>query len=191
MIVSLAVCMGLLAGCGSTGSGTDADSGADTVQGEVQSTESGKEKRNITLTFGTHQSGLPTSGVVQELAEEFEAETGIKIDFQITPDDQWRDLLKTKLDSGEAYDIMCVDADPLSLYSRINPEQHCVDLSDQEWVSRMDPIVLPGVSYNDKVYGIQFPGTRVSACVYNKDIFADLGLEVPRTYEDFKARVTM
>ena len=39
MIVSLAVCMGLLAGCGSTGSGTDADSGADTVQGEVQSTE--------------------------------------------------------------------------------------------------------------------------------------------------------
>ena len=187
MIVSLAVCMGLLAGCGSTGSGTDADSGADTVQGEVQSTESGKEKRNITLTFGTHQSGLPTSGVVQELAEEFEAETGIKIDFQITPDDQWRDLLKTKLDSGEAYDIMCVDADPLSLYSRINPEQNCVDLSDQEWVSRMDPIVLPGVSYNDKVYGIQFPGTRVSACVYNKDIFADLGLEVPRTYEDFKA----
>ena len=59
MIVSLAVCMGLLAGCGSTGSGTDADSGADTVQGEVQSTESGKEKRNITLTFGTHQSGFP------------------------------------------------------------------------------------------------------------------------------------
>ena len=27
----------------------------------------------------------------------------------------------------------------------------------------------------------------MSACVYNKDIFADLGLEVPRTYEDFKA----
>lgn len=49
MIVSLAVCMGLLAGCGSTGSGTDADSGADTVQGEVQSTESGKERKNAIL----------------------------------------------------------------------------------------------------------------------------------------------
>lgn len=41
--------------------------------GTGRGTEYGKrkEKRNITLTFGTHQSGLPTSGVVQELAEEF------------------------------------------------------------------------------------------------------------------------
>ena len=82
---------------------------------------------------------------------------------------------------------LCVwDADPLSLYSRINPEQNCVDLSDQGMGITDGSDCPSGVSYNDKVYGIQFPGTRVSACVYNKDIFADLGLEVPRTYEDFR-----
>lgn len=175
-LLSVLLCAALLAGCGS-------------VKEESGQTDGDAEakKSKVTLTFGTHQSGLPTSGVMQELADAFETETGIKVDFQITPDDQWRDLLKTKLDSGEAYDIMCVDADPLSLYSRINPEQNCVDLSDQEWVSRMDSIVIPDVSYGDKVYGIQFPGTRVSAYVYNKEIFKNLELEIPKTFEEFKA----
>lgn len=144
------------------------------------------QAEDVTLTFGSHQSGLPASGIIQELAEEFTAETGVKIDFQIIPDAQWRDLLKVKLDSGEAYDIINVDADPLSLVSRINPEQNCVELTDQEWVSRMEEVVLPNVSVNDKVYGMQFNGARKSAYLYNKQIFADLGLEIPTTYEEFK-----
>lgn len=145
-----------------------------------------EEKKDVTLTFGSHQSGLPTSGIIQELAKEYEEETGVKIDFQVIPDAQWRDLLKVKLDSGEAYDIMNVDADPLSLVSRINPEKNCVDLSDQEWVSRMDPVVLDGISVNDKVYGIQFNGVRRSGFMYNKKLFEELNLEVPTTYEEFK-----
>lgn len=147
---------------------------------------SAEEKKDVTLTFDSHQSGLPTSGIVQDLAKEFEEETGIKIDFQVIPDAQWRDLLKVKLDSGEAYDIMNVDADPLSLVNRINPEKNCVDLSDQEWVSRMDPVVLPDISVGDTVYGIQFNGPRRSGFMYNKKMFADLNLEVPTTYEEFK-----
>lgn len=145
-----------------------------------------EEKKDITLTFGSHQSGLPTSGIVQDLAKEYEEKTGVKIDFQVIPDAQWRDLLKVKLDSGEAYDIMNVDADPLSLVSRINPEKNCVDLSDQEWVSRMDPVVLDDISVGGKVYGIQFNGPRRSGFMYNKKMFEDHGLSVPTTYEEFK-----
>lgn len=145
-----------------------------------------EEKKDITLTFGSHQSGLPTSGIVQELAEEYEEKTGVKIDFQVIPDAQWRDLLKVKLDSGEAYDIMNVDADPLSLVSRINPEKNCVDLSDQEWVSRLDPVVLDDISVNGKVYGIQFNGVRRSGFMYNKKMFEELNLKAPTTYEEFK-----
>ena len=33
------------------------------------------------ITFGSHQSGLPSSGIVQEIAKSYEEETGIKIDF--------------------------------------------------------------------------------------------------------------
>ncbi|MDR1616054.1 MAG: ABC transporter substrate-binding protein [Syntrophomonadaceae bacterium] len=175
----LAVCMCLAAvtACGSLPGGAQEGTAAEPQEAR---------KKDVTLTFGSHQSGLPTSGVVQELAKEYEAQTGVKIDFQIVSDAQWRDLLKVKLDAGEAYDIMNVDADPLSLVSRINPEQNCVELTDQEWVSRMNPIVLDGISVNSKVYGIQFNGIRRSVFFYNKKIFADLALQIPTTYEAFK-----
>ena len=155
----------VLAGCGGSSSGDSKDA----------KSSSGNEK--VTLTFGSHQSGLPTSGVVQELAKQFESETGIKIDFQISPDAQWRDLLKVKLDSGEAPDIFCADADPLNLVTRVNPEKYVLDVSNEEWVKRMDKNVLPSISYKDKVYGITFPGKKMYFYVYNKEIFDKLGLK--------------
>ncbi|HWT73245.1 MAG TPA: ABC transporter substrate-binding protein [Mobilitalea sp.] len=181
LLVTLMV-LSALAGCSK-----DSKDDSKATQTDTQNTTTDNNKKeNVTLTFGTHQSGLPTSGIIQELAKAYEAESGVKIDFQIVPDAQWRDLLKVKLDSGEAYDMMNVDADPLSLVGRINPEKNCVDLTDQEWVSRMDPIVLDGISVNDKVYGIQFNGVRRSVFFYNKDIFSKLKLEIPTTYDEFK-----
>lgn len=153
-------------------------------QEQNNSGNSGKEK--ITLTFGTHQSGIPSCGVVQDLAQQFEEETGIAIDFQISPDAQWRDLLKVKLDSGEAPDIFCVDADPLSLYSRIMPDVNAVDLSEEEFVDRMADYAKECVTYDGKVYGIRFAEPKLNFYNYNKKIFADLGLEPPTTYEEFK-----
>lgn len=169
--LSLAAIMaaGSLAGCGSDGG-----------------KEEGKDgKKSVTLTFGSHQSGLPTEGTVQDLAKEFEEETGIKIDFQVSPDAQWRDLVKVKLDSGEAPDIICADT-PVNLASSLRVDQYCVDLSDQEWVDRMEESARSAVSIDDKTYGITFPGAKMYYYLYNKDIFAELGLKVPTTYEEFK-----
>ena len=177
----------LLLGCGNQGETTNSnnsDTGnTNTSNSDTNNTDT---KKNVTLTFGSHQSGLPTSGIVQDLAKEFESETGIKIDFQISPDAQWRDLLKVKLDSGEATDIFCADADPLNLVTRVNPEKYCFDLSNEEWISRIDENVLPSISHNDKVYGITFPGKKMYFYVYNKEIFEKLNLQPPTNYEEFK-----
>ena len=84
------------AGCGASGGEKEA-AGADsagTKNAEAEDTaaqDTGEEdtkKKNITLTFGSHQSGLPSSGIVQQIAEEYEEKTGVRIDFQITPDAQ-------------------------------------------------------------------------------------------------------
>lgn len=154
--------------------------------GANDNSDEGKDgKKEVTLIFGSHQSGLPTSGIVQDLAKEFEEETGIKIDFQISPDAQWRDLVKVKLDSGEAPDIVCVDT-PIGLTSSIQMQNYSVDLSDQEWVERMDESARSAVSKDGKTYGITFPGAKMYFYLYNKDIFNELGLEVPTTYQEFK-----
>lgn len=170
LLLSAVLFTGLLSGCGAGGSGGGGEKDG---------------KKGVTLTFGSHQSGLPTSGIVQDLAKEFEAETGIKIDFQISPDAQWRDLIKVKMDSGEAPDIICADT-PIGLASSLHMDKYCVDLSDQDWTSRMEDSARSAVSVDDKVYGITFPGAKMYFCLYNKDIFEKLNLEVPHTYEELK-----
>ena len=151
----------------------------------VINTKDVKAAKSVTLSFGSHQSGLPTSGIVQDLAKEFEKETGIKVDFQISPDAQWRDLIKVKLDSGEAPDIICADT-PISLASSTHMDQYCEDLSDEEWVSRISDAAQSAVSVDGVDYGITFPGEKMYFYLYNKEIFEDLNLEVPTTYEEFK-----
>lgn len=140
----------------------------------------------ITLTFEHHESALPKSGIVELLAQDFEKETGIHIEFETVPDAQWRDLLKAQLSDGSAPDIFAVDSDPFSLYERIRPDVNCIDLSSEEFVSRMDNSVLSAISYNSKVYGITFSGKKIWVYAYNKQIFEDLGLQIPTSYEELK-----
>lgn len=173
---------GALAGC-SAGKGSESGTNAGTQGNQTSQTEG---KKGVTLTFGSHQSGLPTTGIVQDLAKEFEAETGIKIDFQISPDAQWRDLIKVKLDSGEATDIICVDT-PIAMASSLKMAEYSTPVTGEEWVTRMDENVIPAVSDGDEVYGITFAGTKMYFYIYNKEIFENLGLKEPKTYEEFKA----
>lgn len=153
---------------------------------DKSSSEAGKDSK-VTLTFGTHQSGIPRTGIMQEMAKDFEKESGIKVDFQVVPDAQWRDLVKAKIASGEAPDIINVDVDPLSLNSNIRPEENAIDLTKEEFAGRMSKEILPSVSYKDKVYGVSFAPTKIWYVYYNKKIFNDLGINPPTNYEEFKA----
>lgn len=187
-LTALLIC-GALAGCVTTPSAsapaapvTEAPSAPASAVAEQTATPA---KQNITLTFGSHQSGLPTSGIVQTIALEYEQKTGVKIDFQITPDAQWKDVIKTKLSTGEAPDIFCVDSG-ITIEAEYRVTKNCAELTGESWVSRMDSSVLPMVSADDKVYGITFPGYKVWWYYYNKKIFNDLGLKVPVNYQQFK-----
>jgi len=141
---------------------------------------------SVTLTLEHHESALPKSGIMQTIAKEFEKESGIHIEFKTVPDAQWRDLLKAQLSDGSASDIFVVDSDPFSLYGRIRPDINCIDLSSEEFVSRMDPTVIPSISYQNKVYGITFQGKKIWVYAYNKKIFKNLHLNIPTNYKELK-----
>ncbi|UFT98387.1 ABC transporter substrate-binding protein [Radiobacillus kanasensis] len=148
---------------------------------------SGEDGSKVTLTFGTHQSGIPRTGIIQEMAKDFEKETGIGIEFQIVPDAQWRDLIKAKLASGEAPDIFNVDVDPLSMPANVRPKENAMDLSEEEFAGRMSDQILPSVSHEGKVYGVSYAPTKIWYVYYNKKIFNDLGIKPPTNYEEFKS----
>ncbi|MEK3786418.1 ABC transporter substrate-binding protein [Paenibacillus sp. FSL K6-1230] len=140
----------------------------------------------VTLTFGTSQTGIPRTGIMQEMAKQYEQETGVRIDFQVVPDAQWRDLIKVKLASGEAPDIFNVDVDPLSMPANVRPEENAIDLTNEEFTSSMSEEILPTVSHKDKVYGVSFAPSKIWYVYYNKRIFNELGIEPPTNYAEFK-----
>jgi raffinose/stachyose/melibiose transport system substrate-binding protein len=145
-------------------------------------------KSNVTLTYMASQGWIMDAEL--ELAKKFEAETGIHVDYQIIPADQYFNVLKTKLNAGEATDLFGGQAGKTDLKVQYDVETNAVDLSDQEWVKRHDPLALDQVSLNGKVYGAEIwdvVGNNYWVIVYNKDVFQKLGLSVPKTYADFKA----
>src|SRR5664279_2943802 len=89
-----------------------------------------------------------------QLAKKFEAKTGIKVDYQIVPSDQYTTLLTTKLNSGQAADIFMSQTGKFDIVSSLQIAKNGVDLTDQPWVSRFDASVKDQTSTGGKVYGI-------------------------------------
>jgi raffinose/stachyose/melibiose transport system substrate-binding protein len=142
-------------------------------------------RQDVTITYLASQDWIKQSEM--DLGAQFEEETGIHVDYQIIPSDQYFNVLQTKLNTGEAPDIFGGQSGQTDLAINYDIENNGVDLSDEEWVTRQDPLVTEQVTLNGAVYGMTLWDTSASwVIVYNKEIFAELGLEVPTTYEEFR-----
>jgi len=141
--------------------------------------------QNLTLSYIASQGWIQPAEM--DLAKQFETQTGIHIDYQIIPADQYFTVLQTKLNSGEGPDIFGGQSGKTDLQVNYNAAQNAVDLSDQEWVKREDPAAVDQTTLDGKVYGLTIWDPARYVIVYNKDIFQKLGLSVPHSYAEFKA----
>ena len=123
------------------------------------------------------------------LAKKFEDQTGIAIDFQLVPSDQYFNVLKTKLNSGEAPDLFGGQSGVTDLTLNYNVEKNAVDLSSEPWAKLEDPMVAAQSTVNGKLYGLTYWDTLGYVWVvdYNKAMFKKYNLTPPKTYAEFKA----
>jgi len=122
------------------------------------------------------------------LGEKFYQETGIKVDYQIVPSDQYTNLLMTKLNAGECADIFGSQGGQFDIVSQLNVEKNAVDLSGEAWASTVDPLAATELSVGGKLYGQPTQDiSAVWAVAYNKKIFSKLNLSVPTNYAEFKS----
>jgi raffinose/stachyose/melibiose transport system substrate-binding protein len=187
MVLGLVV----IAGCGdggTEGSTTEAtdttEATASTEDTEPTATTEG-EMEAVTITYLASQNWVLDSETA--LAEQFEAETGIHVDFQIIPSDQYFSVLQTKLEAGgEGIDIFGGQSGKTDIALQLGVEDNAVPLTDEEWVARMDPLTTEQVTLDGVVYGLTIWDTVGGSwvLVYNKLIFADNGLEIPATYDE-------
>lgn len=147
----------------------------------------GFAQEKVTLTYLASQGWVYDAE--QALGKKFEEETGIAIDYQIVPADQYFNLLRTKLNSGEAPDIFGGQSGVTDLKLQYNVEKNAVDLSGEPWASKLDPLVAAQSTVNGKLYGMTYWDTVGNSWVinYNKKLFADNGIAVPADYAGLKA----
>ena len=171
--------------------GVPVDEGAAQEPEEVETEESQQTEETmepVTITYLASQNWVLDTEM--ELAEQFEAETGIHVDFQIIPADQYFNVLQTKLEAGgEGIDIFGGQSGKTDIALQLNVKENAAPLTDEEWVARMSPLSTEQVSLDGTVYGLTIWDTVGGSwvVVYNKQIFADNGIDVPTTYDDFAA----
>src|SRR4051794_34777151 len=146
------------------------------------------QKDAVTITYLASQNWVLDSE--KQLAAKFEDETGIHVDYQIIPADQYFSVLQTKLEAGgEGIDIFGGQSGKSDIQVQLGVEKNAVPVTDEEWVQRMDPLSTEQISLDGVVYGQTIWDTVGGSwvVVYNKKIFADNGIEVPTTYDQFAA----
>ena len=141
-----------------------------------------KEEATITLGMGATASNTGMDAVM-ELAEET---LGITIEKVIVPEgedlDNW---LKTNLASGSAPDIISYNTG--AQLKSLNPSEYFADLSGYDFVDNLDGSFIEAASVDGKLYGVPAGSSQAGAIFYNKAIYEEYGLEIPKTWDEFIA----
>lgn len=141
-----------------------------------------KEEATITLGMGATASNTGMEAVM-ELAEET---LGITIEKVIVPEgedpDNW---LKTNLASGSAPDIISYNTG--AQLKSLNPSEYFADLSGYDFVDNLDGSFIEAASVDGKLYGVPAGSSQAGAIFYNKAIYEEYGLEIPKTWDEFIA----
>ncbi|MEG0269556.1 MAG: ABC transporter substrate-binding protein [Clostridia bacterium] len=112
------------------------------------------------------------------------ANPGIIIDVQAIPDNQWIDLVKTKVNVDEAPDIIRVDK---GFMLDIGIE-HFLEIGDAEpWYSRANATQLAPKLVDGKVYGMPICSDSAVGLIYNKSLFEKFNVPVPTTMDELYA----
>lgn len=123
----------------------------------------------------------------EKIIPAFEAQNpGIKVVFAPTAPTQYNSALNAKLEAGTAGDLItCRPFDgSLSLYEA----GYLAEVGDLENLSNFGPVALGGWSTDDGSATFCVPmASVIHGFIYNKDAFAELGLDVPTTMDDFYA----
>ena len=109
----------------------------------------------------------------------------IKIVLNAPPDSGT--VLKTRLTKNDMPDVLSMGGD--GLYGELATNGILLDLSDESFMSNIQPAYIDQMkdlltNGDEKAYGVPY-ATNASGVLYNKEKFAELGLEIPKTWDEF------
>ncbi len=140
----------------------------------------------VTLTYLVDDS-QNSQDTAKALAAAYEAlHPNVKITVESRPGGTEGDnIVKTRLASGEMSDIFFYNSG--SLLQALHPTETLVDLSKEPFIANIVESFLPTVSQNGQIFGVPTGTALGGGILYNKKIYEQLGLSVPKTWAEFEA----
>ncbi|WP_426252376.1 ABC transporter substrate-binding protein [Paenibacillus pabuli] len=132
------------------------------------------------------QNKPEAKGTFDELIKTFNAEHADIQVTQVNPPDA-ETVLKTRVVKNDVPDIMAMGA--TDTYSILAQSDIFADLTDSPLLKTIDPNyiqMLKDVTGMDRVTGVPY-ATNANGIMYNKTLFKEMGLDVPKTWDELIA----
>jgi raffinose/stachyose/melibiose transport system substrate-binding protein len=140
----------------------------------------------VTLTM-LIDSSPDTVAQTEALTEAYiEKDPGVEFEIEQRPGGSEGDnIVKTRLATGEMADIFQYNSG--SLFQALRPTQTMADLSDLPAAAIISDVFKPSVTADGKLYGVPYEAAQAGGILYNTKVYEQLGLEVPKTWDEFSA----
>lgn len=192
MVMGIVLGCSLLAGCGNSSdkesqNDTVADTGknAETQNQETQGETTGSEEK-ITLSiyaqYADDDTKIPFDYAVEQLAIEY-PNVELELDIESQDDGQ---KLQTYAATGNLPDIFRVELAQIETFKTSGNIMVLNDISDQIGFTDKVYDSCKNILYNEdgNIYAFPYAGNEVNIWFYNKALFEEYNLEVPKTFDD-------
>ncbi|OMF38866.1 hypothetical protein BK133_01305 [Paenibacillus sp. FSL H8-0548] len=154
------------------------------IQTDNNTNEQNKEQVSLTVLVATEWL---KEKQWQLIFDEYEKRTGNQLVIQSAPVNNYSDLVSTRLATKDSPDLLFYWGQAGAV-RMLQPEKNLLDLNGEEIALRIHPTVTKYfLKSSGKLYGIPATGISVSGVIYNKKVFEDLSIEIPKTYDEFLA----
>ncbi|RED56169.1 ABC transporter substrate-binding protein [Cohnella phaseoli] len=185
MTAALAACSSGNNG-GGTGSGNNTASSSPTASettGEATKATPKKVELKVFMSFPRFKDQFENYFAQFKEKELAEKNIDVSIQLEMPNADQAKQILQSRLSSGDAPDLYTLHANDIPTYFDAG---YVADLTGQPFVGKLYEAVTETVKYDGKVAALPLESLSWGY-LYNKKIFADNGLTPPQTLDEMKA----
>jgi raffinose/stachyose/melibiose transport system substrate-binding protein len=132
-------------------------------------------------------AGVPDDiATAEQLAEDFNAanpDIEVVIDASGPEGTELDNAIKTRLSTGDMADLFWYNSGALML--ALNPDQQLLNVGDEPWLVDLNEAYRGTISTENGAYGAPVGSAMGGGFFYNVQVYEDLGLEVPTTWDAF------
>lgn len=173
-LVSVGCAAAMLAGC-LTGCGSAADSASNSEDGELAG--------SLTIWYNTYSYEDCLTDVIAAFKEEY---PNVDVEYEIKADGDYDSLLKTAVQSGSGPDLFWTNGTATTTMPDFAKNGVIEDLTDVVDYSFLSDDAMQLATIDGKSYSVPWMTLDTRAVFYNKDMFAENGWEIPKTFGEFE-----